>query len=160
MSQEENLLLQDLALRGFQLEANLDEFLYGELQSAEMLVIVSIAEHNQVIQVDEKDFPLDSSENHLHARLEGTRRWAEPEGEFGIFKQAILGGDGCFLPVPLVNLQLEVTTLEITHREQACRSETLMTAVYAGQGIGIFAGQIIDPSEVPTPAYSGVCLPY
>ena len=90
------------------------------LAEAVEVLLPGSGEDDDVVQVEEAGFPVETSQDAVHESGEGSRSIAEAKGNLVKLEQlAAADAEGCLLLVPLLDRDLPVSALEIKSGEPA-----------------------------------------
>ena len=105
---------------GTELEFRESETLENLAEAVEVLLPGSGEDDDDVVQVEETGFPVETGEDVVHESGEGGGSVAETKGNLVKFKQlAAAGAEGHLLLVPFLDRDLPVSALEIKSGEPA-----------------------------------------
>ena len=104
---------------GTELEFRVSET-FEDLAEAVEVLLPGSGEDDDVVQVEEAGFPVETGEYEVHESGGGGESIAEAKGNLVKFKQlTAAGAEGCLLLVPFLDKDLPVSALEIKSGEPA-----------------------------------------
>ena len=141
---------------GAELELRVSETLEDLAEGVKVLLPGS-GEDNDVVQVEEAGFPVETGQDAVHESGEGSRIVAEDKGNLVKLEQlAAAGAEGCLLLVPFLDRDLPVSALEIKSGEPTGPMKCVEEVVDARNGMRILHHRRIELPEVHTEPQAAV----
>ena len=111
-----------------------------------------------VVEVNNDEGIEVEAEDVVHEALEGGGGVGEAEWDDGELEVAVAGAEGCLLDVGILDSDLVVALAEVDFGEDGGPMQAIEHIVDAGEGVGIFDGDVVEGSVVDAEAETPVLL--
>ena len=158
MTEIADFLCSECAFLGSEFELGVAEPLEDLSEVGEVLFPCG-GEDDDVVQVEEADFPVESNQDSIHEAGEGSRSIAEAKRYLIEFKQlASACTEGRLLLILLLYGDLPVSAFQVKGGEPASTMQSVEEVVDAGNGVRVLYGGRIELAEVDVELETTVLL--
>ena len=130
-----------------------------DLSEAGEVLFSSGGEDDDIVEVEEAGFPVESSQDSIHEAGEGGRSVSEAKRYLiKLKKLAAACTEGSLLPILLLYGDLPVPTFQVKGGEPASTMQGIEEVVDAGNGVGVLDGGHIELPEIDSEPETPVLL--